>query len=324
MSHYNTLGISESATPKEIKKAFRKKALVCHPDKGGDPEKFKELQEAYEVLSDPTSRENYDKYGTAEAPAHSDINDLFSDLFGRMAGHNGPKRGQDTRYTMNVSLSDAYTGNLKKLKVTRSIICKDCDGLGGISPEICTDCKGKGVTTRVTRNGPFVQQIQTKCNKCDGNGKTILPENKCTGCSGNKIIPEQKIIQVNIKAGIESRMGVVLENEGNEYPGTIPGNIVIIFNVASDESFTRKGNDLYYTQTLSLSEALIGFTKNITQLDSVVFSIRHDGVTQPSSVKCLKGRGFPNITNEGSKGDLYITFNVNLPDPVPEKLKECF
>lgn len=318
-SYYEILGVDEKATQKEIKKAYRNLALKNHPDKGGDADKFKEIQQAYEILSDEEKRHNYDEYGSEEAPPQ--LHDLFKNLF-NMGRNNGPSKGKRTEFKINVPLESVYTGIIKKLKITRNIICNKCDGSGckiDANKKKCNHCNGNGIHVQHTRNGPFIQQIQTTCNLCNGKGSIISDEDKCDICHGTFTIQEQKIISVDIKAGVENSMGVIVENEGNEYPDTIPGDIIIIFNIPKHPVYERKKDDLHISHILTLYEALVGYNFTITHLDGRKINISYNGTTQPNTIKKIINEGMPNI-NTGKKGSLYIQFTVKLPDKIPQNL----
>jgi DnaJ family protein A protein 2 len=334
MSYYDILGLDKNASDKDIKQSYRKLALEHHPDKGGNAEKFKEIQHAYEILSDSEKRENFDKYGTDEPGGHGGggMEEMFANMFGmgRNNGRsNGPKKGQQTRHTINIPLEIVYSGLHKKLKVTRNVLCNTCDGSGcnaGADKQKCNCCKGRGNIVNIQRNGPFVQQTQTKCNPCKGKGFIINSEDQCKTCIGKFIIQEAKTVEINIKAGVETNMGVILENEGNEYPETIAGDIVIIFNVVKHDRFIRDDNDLHINHTITLYQALVGYNFNIKCLDDRIINIKFNGVTQPNTIKTVQDEGIPDI-NSGKKGKMFIHFTVKLPDTIPEnklvELAEC-
>lgn len=314
--YYNVLGVSREASQSDIKKAFRKLALEHHPDKGGNPDKFKEIQEAYELLSDPDRRNEYDN------PSHG-IDNIFSELFGGLGRRrNGPNKGARTEFAIKIPLDAVYNGLIKKLKVTRNVICNRCDGSGckgGAEKNKCNSCNGSGIHITRTKQGPFVQQIQCKCSSCNGTGRIIRPEDMCETCNGKYVVSEPKIVPINIKPGVEDGMGVIMENEGNEYPNTIPGDIVIIFKMIKHPKYERRGNDLHMNYELSLYEALVGYNFTITHLDSRKINISYTGVTQPNTVKKIASEGLPEFET-GKKGGLFIKFSVKLPDKIPPEL----
>jgi DnaJ family protein A protein 2 len=314
--YYNVLGISRDASHAEIKKAFRKLALEHHPDKGGNSDKFKELQEAYEVLSDPDRKNEYDN-------PPPELNNIFSELFGNLGRRRtGPQKGSRTEFTIQISLEAVYSGLIKKLKITKNILCSVCDGSGSrVSTEKhkCKSCKGSGKIIHVKHQGPFIHQTQTTCSPCNGHGSIINPEDLCKNCNGNFVVSEPKIIPINIKPGVENGMGVIMENEGNEYPGTIPGDIVIIFNIVKHPLYERRGDDLHIKRELSLYEALVGYNFTITHLDNRKINISYNGITQPNTTKTVASEGLTKFETT-KKGNLYITFTVKLPDKIPESL----
>lgn len=214
---YDLLGVKPSASASEIKKAFRMKALKEHPDKGGDKDRYQALQNAYEILADEDKRKIYDSYGKAGLEGGGpggmggmDSNDLFSQLFGGGGGGffggggggrpQGPRRGKDLVHRISVSLEDLYKGKVQKLALSKSILCKGCDGLGGKKGAVkeCQACHGQGVRVTLRQLGPMVQQIQQPCGDCDGTGEIVDPKNRCKQCGGKKTQQERKVLEVRI------------------------------------------------------------------------------------------------------------------------------
>lgn len=199
---YDMLGVDKNATYDEIKKSYRKKAVKEHPDKGGDPEKFKELTNAYQVLSDKDKREIYDRHGEdgiKEGRGGMQGGDIFSQMFGGGGGRQaGPKKGKSVQHTIKVTLEEIYKGKTTKIAVNRDRCCKGCDGRGGKdgANSTCPGCKGRGMRTQMTMLGPGMYSQSTgPCSDCGGSGECIDEENKCKDCNGKKVIKEKKVLE---------------------------------------------------------------------------------------------------------------------------------
>ena len=225
--YYNVLGVSKNATGPEIKKAFRKLAMQHHPDKGGDEQQFKEISEAFEVLSDPEKRELYDKYGK-EGLQHGGggggADDVFNMFFGgggRGRASRGPKKGESVMHQLNVTLDNLYNGRTFKLAVNRQRV-KYPEGMDpSEAAKTCERCNGHGVVMQVRQLRPgFLQQIQTNCEACDGNGKTFV--------SGVKTFKEKKVLEVHVDKGMRHGQKIVFSGEADESPGVLPGDIVFV------------------------------------------------------------------------------------------------
>ncbi|KAL4353268.1 hypothetical protein GQ457_06G033070 [Hibiscus cannabinus] len=283
--YYEVLGVPKSAGQDELKKAYKKAAIKNHPDKGGDPEKFKELAHAYEVLSDPEKREIYDQYGEdalkegmgGGGPSHSPF-DIFESFFsGGGFGGGGSsrgrrqKRGEDVVHPLKVSLEELYNGATKKLSLSRNAICGKCKGKGsksGASPK-CYGCQGTGlkVTTRQIGMG-MIQQMQHVCPECRGSGEVISDRDRCPQCKGNKVTQEKKVLEVHIEKGMRDGQKITFEGQADEAPDTVTGDIVFVLQLKKHPKFKRiMDDDLQVEHNLSLTEALCGFQFALTHLD---------------------------------------------------------
>lgn len=330
--YYDILGVSKSAAQDELKKAYRKAAIKNHPDKGGDPEKFKELAQAYEVLSDPEKREIYDQYGEdalkegmgGGAASHSPF-DIFESFFGGGAFGGGSSRGRrqkqgdDVVHSLKVSLEDLYNGASKKLSLTRNVLCPKCRGKGSKSGSLgrCHGCQGTGMKISVRHLGPgMIQQLQHVCNECRGSGEVISEKDKCTQCKGNKITQEKKVLEVHVEKGMQHGQKIVFQGEADEAPDTVTGDIVFILQLKEHPKFKRKFDDLYVDHTLSLTEALCGFQFTLTHLDGRQLLIKSNPgeVIKPGQYKAINDEGMPQHQRPFIKGRLYIQFNVEFPD----------
>lgn len=330
---YETLGVAPSASATELKKAYRKLALKHHPDKnpGPDSEKvFKEVSAAYEILSDEQKRETYDRYGMdalkegrGGGGGFSDPSDIFSMFFGGGGSpfggggrSRGPRRGQDIGHELRVTLEDLYNGKTKKLSIQRQVICKKCDGRGGQGqPTKCQGCKGTGVQVRIQRMGPMIQQIQSPCSDCRGEGESWSNKDKCKNCVGKKVHKEKEILEVHIDKGMTDGHKIPFRGMADEEPGVEAGDIIMILRTQDHEVFERKGNDLVMKMKITLSEALTGFTRKVKTLDNrdvAITSIPGDFVIH-EGIKVAQGEGMPIYRNPFEKGNLIIKFSVEYP-----------
>ncbi|KAF3953193.1 hypothetical protein CMV_019887 [Castanea mollissima] len=331
--YYEILGVSKSASQDELKKAYKKAAIKNHPDKGGDPEKFKELAHAYDVLCDPEKREIYDQYGEdalkegmgGGGPAHNPF-DIFESFFGGGAFGGGSssrgrrqKHGEDVVHTLKVSLEDLYNGTSKKLSLSRNALCQKCKGKGsksGVSGR-CYGCQGTGmkITTRQIGLG-MIQQMQHVCPECRGTGEVISERDKCPQCKGNKVTQEKKVLEVHVEKGMQHGQKITFEGQADEAPETITGDIVFVLQLKEHPKFKRKFDDLYVEHTLNLTEALCGFQFALTHLDGRQLLIKSNPgeIVKPGQSKAINDEGMPHHQRPFMRGRLYIHFNVEFPD----------
>ncbi|MDR1707251.1 molecular chaperone DnaJ [Dysgonomonas sp.] len=337
--YYEVLEISKTSTVEEIKKAYRKKAVQYHPDKNpGDKsaeEKFKEVAEAYEVLSDEQKRAKYDQFGH-EAPGgfggfgggFSDPFDIFSSFggfggFGGFGSQRGPRtnRGSDLRVKVKLSLKDIASGVEKKIKVNKFVACSHCRGTGadgGTAYETCSTCKGSGVVTRVMNTILGQMQTQSTCPTCNGEGKTITK--KCSYCSGEGIVREEEVITINIPAGVAEGMQLSMSGKGNAARhGGVNGDLLIVVEEEQHPELFRDDNDVVYNLLLSVSTAALGGSVVVPTIDGKVKVTIEPG-TQPGKVLRLKNKGLPSVNRYGT-GDLLVNISVYIPENLSDSEK---
>lgn len=347
--YYEVLGVDKTADEAAIKKAYRQLAKKLHPDVNpGDKqaeEKFKELNEAYEVLSDPQKRARYDQFGHEQpgmgggAGGYGDFggfggfggaggfgfDDIFSSFFGGAAGgarSQGPQQGDDLRYDLTISFEEAAKGCNKEINLVRDEECPVCKGSGakeGTSPTTCPTCKGTG-QVRVTQNTPFgrIQNVRV-CETCHGEGKII--KDPCGKCNGRGYVRTSKRRTIRIPAGIDD--GQVIRISGQGEPGLRggpSGDLQVLVRVRPHKYFTRKGYDLYCAIPISFTQATLGAEIDVPTLDKPVKYNVPEG-TQPGTVFRVKGQGIQNLRNSG-KGDLFVEINVEIPKRLSEKQKD--
>jgi len=323
---YDILGVAPDASDNDIKKAYRKLALQYHPDKNPDAgDKFKEITAAYEILSDQKKRETYDQYGEKGLTEGGMAGeDLFSAFFGGGffggggRGGSREKRGKDVVHQLKVTLEDLYRGKTTKLALQKTVLCSECDGIGGKkgSAKTCEACNGNGIQIRLRQIGPgMVQQVQQVCSECQGEGEVIKEKDRCKNCKGKKTESQRKVLEVHIDKGMKDGQKIVFNGEGDQAPGVIPGDVVIVLEQKPHPIFKRKERDLYVEQSISLSTALTGGQFVITHLDDrkLLVKINPGEVIKPGDVKVIPKEGMPTYKNPFEKGDLFINFNVVFP-----------
>lgn len=322
--YYEALGVPKTATAAEIKKAYRKLALKNHPDKGGDPELFKQITVAYEVLSDQEKRDLYDQYGEEglqNGGGGADASDLFSQIFrgGGARRRTGPQKGEDLTHPLKVSLEDLYNGKTVKLAVNRDVLCGRCEGRGGAdgAEKICDTCQGRGMRVQMRQISPtMMQQMQSVCPDCRGQGKTIREADRCKGCKGKKVTKERKVLEVHIEKGMRHGQRITFSGEADQAPGTIPGDIIFVVQEKEHPIFQRKGGNLIMEKKISLVEALCGFEMIVEHLDGRHLHVktRPGEIIKPNQFKAVHGEGMPTHGNPFVKGQLVILFKVQFPE----------
>ncbi|KAH8117153.1 hypothetical protein DFH11DRAFT_1573396 [Phellopilus nigrolimitatus] len=328
--YYDLLDCSADASEPDLKKAYRKKALKLHPDKGGDPELFKEVTHAYEILSDPEKRGIYDARGEAGLNEQGglggmDPQDLFSQLFGGGGGFfggpsarpSGPRKGKDLVHRVHVTLEDLYKGKTTKLALTRNVICSKCSGRGGKEGAVrtCSPCNGRGVRMIVRQMGPMIQQIQQPCNECSGTGEIINHKDKCKTCNGKKTIQEKKMLEVHVDKGMKGGQHITFAGESDQAPGSIPGDVVIVIEEKTHDRFKRQDTTLWTEVDIDLLTALAGGQFAIKHLDDrvLVVTVVPGEIIKEGQMKVITGEGMPSQRHH-EHGDLFVRLHVNFPD----------
>jgi len=336
---YERLGVKPDASESEIKKAFYKAAQKWHPDKNPErkeeaEEKFKEINEAYEVLSDKQKREIYDKYGKeglSESGFHAtDPFDIFSNFFGGGGprGHQGPRRTKDIHHPLYIGLADLYKGYTKKMRVSRNVVCDACKGSGSKREGAVTKCKGcdgSGMRVEVTVHGNMRLQRQTVCGQCGGKGEVIPDQDRCEKCNGSKVVREAKVITVEIQRGMKWNEAISFYGEADQEPDKIAGDLIFVLKPKEDENtpFERKGNDLYIKQDVSFIDALCGVNFVIKHLDDRETLLTYPDVVNPGDILCVPGQGMPIMGKPDSYGDLYVSFNITFPPKITEAQRKA-
>jgi molecular chaperone DnaJ len=334
---YETLGVARTATDAELKAAFRKAAMQCHPDRHpGDKQaesRFKELNEAYQHLSDGQKRAAYDRYGHAAfeqgggmnegfASSMSDIfDDLFGDIMGRRGGRggSGKERGADLRYNLEVTLEEAYHGKTATIKLPTSVTCEGCAGAGakaGSKPAMCKTCAGHG---RIRAQQGFFA-IERTCPSCGGRGQTI--DNPCEKCGGSGRVTRERTLSVNMPVGVEDGTRIRLSGEGEAgLRGGAAGDLYIFLSIKPHPFFQRDGADLYCRVPISMVQAALGGEFSVRTLDGGDASVRIPEGAQSGHQMRLRGKGMP-VLRSRDFGDLYIQANVETPQNLTRRQRE--
>jgi DnaJ-class molecular chaperone len=329
---YDILELPVNCTTEDIKKNYKKKAIQLHPDKGGSKEQFQKLNEAYEILSNPEKRNQYDQTGSV---SNEGINshDIFSNLFQGFGfqGFGFPGFNQQhkqkckpTQVICNVTLDNLYCGIIKKVNYTRNKICVNCDGKGAHKVNKCSQCNGSGKQVFRMQIGPnMIQQQITDCNQCNATGVIFEDKDKCEKCKSHKIVNIENTIDVEILPGMVDKQIIKFENMGDDISSKIlPGDLIVILNQQKHEHFERHENNLLYKMNISLGEALLGFTNKIVFLDDKkVIITALDRCIQPHSKWEIKDYGMP-ILNTTNKGNMIIEIIVKFPNSLSSTDKE--
>jgi molecular chaperone DnaJ len=335
--YYEVLGVAKTASEAELKASFRKKAMDCHPDRHpGDAQaeaRFKELNEAYQILSDAQKRQAYDRMGHAafeqgggggQGAGFGSMSDIFEDLFGDVfgGGRRGPggqNRGADLRYNMEITLDEAYKGKAATIKVPTAITCETCSGSGakpGTKAKTCGTCKGQG---RVRASQGFFA-IERTCPTCQGRGEVI--EDSCVSCGGAGRVTKERQLSVNIPAGVEDGTRIRLSNEGEAGSrGGPPGDLYIFIGLKPHGFYQRDGADLFCRVPISMVKAAIGGEFKVPTLDGGEALVKIPEGTQSGKQFRLRGKGMP-VLRSRDMGDLYIQAQVETPQNLTRRQRE--
>lgn len=343
--YYEVLGVSKGASDAEIKKAFRRQSKKYHPDLNPGnkeaEEKFKEVNEAYQVLSDPDKRSKYDQFGHAGVDpnfgaggggfngAGFDFGDIFGDIFGGGFGgfgggqrRNGPRRGNDIRQVIDITFEEAAFGCKKKMNIQAQEKCESCGGSGaekGTKAETCPNCHGTGRVKTQQRTILGYMTTETPCPNCHGEGKII--KTPCHSCRGTGTVRKNKLIEVEIPAGIDNGQTMQLSGKGEAgYKGGPNGDLLLTIRVRPHDIFVREGNDVFLDLPITFVQAALGATVQVPTLDGMVELNIPEG-TQTGSKFRMKGKGIPYLRSK-SRGDQYVTVNVEVPRNLTSKQKE--
>ena len=338
LDYYDVLDLQkerEDASEKDIKKKFRVLSKKYHPDLNpgdeGAREMYQKINRAYEVLSDKRKRKIYDMKGDeglkqlekAKQNPNAGMQDPFARMF-NMGGGQDNTKGKNQELTVDVPLADVYNGKTHKLTINKQKLCKRCRGTGAASKDAftkCSHCKGEGTTLQRIQIAPgFVQQVQNPCPHCGGTGKMI--KTKCPACRGQKVTRGDSVLEVDIDRGVPEGHKVTFEMEADQSPDLLPGDVIIVIRTKNDATFARKGDDLEATVKITLREALLGFEKTLQHMDGRGVPLSAQSVTPHGKRVKIAGEGMPKFNVPSEKGDLYITYQFELPRFVSKDQRE--
>ena len=346
--YYETLGVNKSATEKDLKSAYRKLAKQYHPDNNpGDEQaetKFKEISEAYAVLSDADKKAAYDQYGHAAFDPSSggggyygnvnfDMHDIFNSFFGDSGfdifggggrRRNGPRRGADLQMRMQIAFEEAVFGATKEVQLSLNEQCTTCKGSGaktGTHPENCKDCGGSGQVRMMQQTLLGSMTTVRTCPACRGEGRII--KDPCGTCRGSGKVRASKTLQVTVPKGIDNGQSIRLSGKGEPgEKGGPDGDLLITMQIQPHKIFARQGNNLYLDVPITFVQAALGDEISIPLLDGAEEKYNIKPGTQPGTVVSLKGKGVPSVRNNRNVGDLVVALNVTVPTQLTEKQKE--
>lgn len=338
--YYEVLGVARDASTEDIKRAYRQAALKHHPDRNPDDKeaesKFKEASKAYQVLSEPEKRAQYDRYGEAafEGPGagfdftsafssgafEEVLGDLFGDFFGSRRSRSRASRGDDLRYDLDIDFEEAANGCEKRISIPRTISCETCEGSGakpGTTPETCPACRGAGQVRM--QQGMF--QISKTCGQCNGAGK--INRTPCPTCRGQGRNRTMREIKVKVPAGVDNGSRLKLRGEGEAgLRGGPPGDLYVVLGVREHEIFHRDGPNIVCQRPISMLDATLGAEVDVPTLDGLV-KLKIPAGTQHGKIFRLTGKGVPDLRrSNGTRGDQYVSIQVEIPTKITRKQRK--
>ena len=339
---YSELGVGRTASEGEIKKAYRAAARKWHPDVNSEPgakEKFQTINEAYQVLSDPTMRQRYDQFGVAgvrtggggggPGPGDFDISDIFESFFGGQGGpgggrrRSGPTQGDDLRFDLEIDFNTALFGGSKKIKITHLETCDTCTGSGvapGSAVNTCGTCGGRGAVVQTVNTILGRMQQQARCPTCSGTGTVV--EKYCGSCDGKGVNKKSKQLTITIPPGVEDGNRLRVRGEGDAGPkGGPSGDLYVFLSVTPAPGFRREGMDIYSDVKISYIDAILGTTLRVPTVDGAV-DLKVPAGTQPATTMRIEGKGAPKLNNVNLRGTHYVKVTVEIPKSLSSKEKE--
>ncbi len=345
-NYYDILGIPKGASKDEIKKAFYKLASKYHPDKkGGDESKFKEVNEAYQTLSDERKRKEYDTYGqtfNGQGPQSGfggfggfnqgdfsnvdfdlgDLGDIFGDIFGGAGMGARQKRGRDISLEIDVTFKESIFGTERNVLINKVGTCKTCSGTGaqkGSGTSTCTACNGQGKVHDVKKTFMGTFQTVKVCDACHGKG--AIPKEKCHSCRGHGVLSAREEINIRVPAGISNGEMIRMQGQGEAVSGGVSGDLYVKINIQADKLWKREGHDLSIKHSIKLTDALLGVKHTISGLDGDIHLDIPAGASTGEILR-VKGRGVPHVHDKSHRGDVLVKLDVIMPKKLSRKAME--
>jgi molecular chaperone DnaJ len=321
--YYEVLEVPKTATQDEIKKAYRKKALAHHPDKGGDENIFKEIAEAYEILSDDEKRKQYDIHGhniPRQGPSGNPF-DMFQDFFNRsgfnpFARNSTPRNGANLNLTVKLTLEEIFNGVNKKFKYKRNTHCSNCSGKGGTGSKSCNTCNGSGIITQII-NTPIGQiHNSSQCNVCNGEGFTY--ENICNICNGGGVVSIDEIVDVTIPSGVVENMTLALSNKGHAVKNGGVGDLIMAILEVPNDKFVRSNNDLKINIKLTYPQLILGDKVEIPTIEGGKIRIQIPEYSKVGDTLKIPEKGMKQL-NTNNRGDMLINLDLYIPNKITDE-----
>jgi len=352
MDYYQILGIARTASQEEIKKAFHKLAHKYHPDKGGDEKKFKEINEAYQVLSDSQKRTQYDQFGRVfdqqgtPGPDHGfdfswmwgnrgqqevefdidDIGDIFENFFGaggRRTSRKDHKKGRDIQVDIEIPIERVLKSNVEKINLIKQVVCHRCNGIGaepGAKIKECFSCRGTGQVQQVKKTFLGSYTTVTTCPECKGEG--TIPEKSCNVCRGEGRIKVEERIEIRIPAGVDTNQAIKIEGKGDAgKKNGKPGNLYARILVKNNSAFERRGDDLYTEVEINFSQAVLGDEIEMKTLEGTSILLEVPQATESGKILRISEKGIPHFSGYG-RGNLYVELKIKTPKKLSKKQTE--
>jgi molecular chaperone DnaJ len=322
--YYEVLGLNKNATPDEIKKSYRKLAKEHHPDKGGDENLFKEISEAYGVLSDDGKKSRYDQFGHAgdNRGNPDDMFNGFNDIFGQFfkQRQNNERVGENMSLTIKLTLEEIFEGVRKKYNYSRTVSCSDCSGHGGSEPQECPSCKGVGQIKQVTRTPFGFMENISDCQVCSGTGTTFKIQ--CNTCSGSGLTKKQELVEVEVPSGVQEGMAFVMSGKGHGVKNGRAGDLIIRISELPHKTFSRNGSELRLNLKLQYHQLVLGDKVDVNTIEGALIRIPVLEYSKVGQNLRIPFKGLREL-NTDKRGDLIVTLDVDIPTKLDDDVKSA-
>jgi molecular chaperone DnaJ len=321
--YYEILGLNKNATQSDIKKAYRKLAKEKHPDSGGNEDEFKEIAEAYSILSDEGKKTNYDRYG--HNPPRGGFDSNFEDMFNHFGFGFNPRneaknrKGSDYRISIKLTLEEIFEGGTKKIKYNRKSACGTCNSVGGHGIKTCQTCDGRGVIIEHIRTPIGIMQNAITCHSCGGHGTTYTTT--CGDCHGEGIINKDEVLEIKIPVGVQDGMSMTFAGLGQAIKNGTAGSLVVLFNEIPHNKFTRNGNDLKLNIKLPYQMLVLGGKVDLETIEKTKIKIKIPEFNNIGDTLRISGKGMRYLNSE-HRGDLMLVLDIDMPKEIDDKTRE--